>query len=210
MILSSSRGGFEPGPQLDGHPTRLRKRDFKMKRIPWLFCIAVLVGALFVGSCGDGDQTQETLTLLFWQAPTIANPYLSYGTKDTEAAALVLESLAIYNDDGELVPRLAASIPTVDNGGVSPDRTMVTWSLKSGLRWSDGTPLTTADAVFTFDYACALPDGNCENQAIESVEALDDLNLQINFRSPQSYPYIGFVGAGSVISAAGAVRGLSR
>lgn len=170
-----------------------------MKRIPWLFGIVVLVVGLLAGSCGDGDGDREALTLLFWQAPFIANPYLSAGTKDTEAAALVLEPLAVYNDEGELVPRLAESVPTVDNGGVSNDRMAVTWTLQSGLLWSDGTSLTAADAVFTFDYACALPDGNCENQPIESVEALDDLTLEITFRSPQSYPYIGFVGAGSVI-----------
>ena len=112
---------------------------------------------------------------------------------------MVLEPLAVYNDDGELVPRLAESVPTMDNGGVSSDGMTVTWTLQSGLLWSDGTPLTAADAVFTYGYACALPDGNCENEPIESVEALDDLTLQITFKSPQSYPYIGFVGAGSVI-----------
>ena len=89
------------------------REDINMKRMPWLFSIVVIIIGLLAGSCGDGRDAHETLTLLFWQAPSIANPYLSSGNKDTEAAALVLEPLANYGGDGELVPRLAASIPTL-------------------------------------------------------------------------------------------------
>ena len=170
-----------------------------MKRMLWLFSVVVMVVGLLVGSCGDSDGVHETLTLLFWQAPSIANPYLSGGNKDTEAAALVLEPLANYDENGELVPRLAASIPTVENGGVSDDMTTVTWMLKEGVLWSDGTPFTAEDAAFTYRYYCALPGGNCENEPIEDVAAIDDLTLQITFRAPQSYPYNSFVGAGGVI-----------
>ena len=170
-----------------------------MKRMLWLFSVVVMVVGLLVGSCGDSDGVHETLTLLFWQAPSIANPYLSGGNKDTEAAALVLEPLANYDENGELVPRLAASIPTVDNGGISSDRTLITWKLKEGVLWSDGTPFTAEDAAFTYRYYCALPGGNCENEPIEDVAAVDDLTLQITFRGPQSYPYNSFVGAGGVI-----------
>lgn len=178
-----------------------------MKRMLWLLIAVVTIAGLFVGSCGGGgddsvdggggvDGVVDTLTLLFWQAPTMANPYLSPGNKESEAAALVLEPLANYDENGALVPRLAASIPTVENGGVSADRTLMTWKLKAGVRWSDGTALTAEDVVFTYDYACALPEGNCEDEPVENLEALDDLTLQITFKSPQSYPYARFVGAG--------------
>ena len=188
-----------------------------MKRMTWLFSIAAIIVGLLAGSCGDGayeicpapgvqgemsrdrDGGQQTLTLLFWQAPTIANPYLSGGNKDSEAAALVLESLANYDENGRLVPRLAECISTVENGGVSGDRTTITWELKEGILWSDGTPLTAEDAAFTYRYYCALPDGNCEDNPVESVEALDDLTLRITFKAPQSYPYNSFVGPGGVI-----------
>ncbi len=36
---------------------------------------------------------------------------------------------ATYDENGELVPRLAASIPTVENGEVSAGRTAVTWEI---------------------------------------------------------------------------------
>ncbi len=87
----------------------------------------------------------------------------------------------------------------MENGGISSDRTLITWELKEGVLWSDGTPLTAEDAAFTYRYDCALPGGNCENEPIEDVAAIDDLTLQITFRAPQSYPYNRFVGADGVI-----------
>ena len=48
-----------------------------------------------------------------------------------------------------MVPWLAESVPTVDNGGVSADLTTITWKLKEGLVWSDGTAVTSADIIFS-------------------------------------------------------------
>jgi peptide/nickel transport system substrate-binding protein len=55
------------------------------------------------------------------------------------------------------IPDLVTDIPTTDNGLVKKidDTHMdVTINLKAGLKWSDGTPLTTADVKFTTDAIC--------------------------------------------------------
>jgi peptide/nickel transport system substrate-binding protein len=146
------------------------------------------------------------LNILYWQAVSIMNPYLSGGTKDIEAASLVIEPLARFDDTGTIVPFLAQDIPTVQNGGVSEDLTTITWKLKEGLLWSDGTPVTSADVVFTWQY-CTAEGGGCAQGAkfdgITAVEALDDLTVKITFGGPTPYPYTAFVGAQSpVIQAA--------
>ena len=61
------------------------------------------------------------LNLLYWQAPSTMNPNLSGGTKELEAASVVIEPLARYDHNGNLVPYLAVEIPTVANGGVAED-----------------------------------------------------------------------------------------
>ena len=149
---------------------------------------------------------EETLTLLYWQAPTLPSPYLTSGTKDSDAGAITLEPLAKYDPDGNLVPALAAEIPTIENGGVAPDLMSITWTLRGGLRWSDGSPMTAADAVFTWRY-CIDDDTGCTNhdvfEDIVSVEALDALTVRITFDAPAPYPYNAFVGSGApVISGA--------
>jgi peptide/nickel transport system substrate-binding protein len=60
-------------------------------------------------------------THLYWQAVSIMNPYLSGGTKDMDAASMVLEPLAGLSPEGVLVPKLVTEIPTVENGGVAAD-----------------------------------------------------------------------------------------
>ena len=136
------------------------------------------------------------MILRYWQAPFTANPYLTDAYKDLDAAALALEALANYSEDGRLIPRLAAVIPTVENGGIPEDLTAITWELKSGILWSDGTPFTAHDAVFTWQYKCSLPDFDCdaESEPIRTVDALDDLTLRISFKFPVGYPYDEFVG----------------
>ena len=151
----------------------------------------------------EGERGRDgQLNIIYWQAPSIMNPFLSGGTKDVEAASIVLEPLARYNETGALVPFLAQEIPTVANGGVSEDLTSITWKLKEGLLWSDGTPVTAADAVFTSEY-CMHPEGGCAQlskyNGVTNVEALDDLTVKISFATPQPNPYGPMVGGQSPI-----------
>ncbi|MGD9148254.1 MAG: peptide ABC transporter substrate-binding protein [Anaerolineae bacterium] len=151
---------------------------------------------------GGARGTCGTVNILYWQAVSMLNPYLSGGTKDIEAGSLIVEPLARYNESGVMVPWLVDEIPTVENGGVSEDLTSITWKLKEGIVWSDGTPLTAEDVVFTGEY-CLDPEMGCNAlswfSGVESIEALDDLTVKINFSGPKPYPYGPFVGAESPI-----------
>ncbi|SEA01547.1 peptide ABC transporter substrate-binding protein [Rubrimonas cliftonensis] len=142
------------------------------------------------------------LNIIYWQAPSTMNPFLSGGTKEVEASSMVIEPLARFSDTGEIVPILAESIPTTDNGGVSADLRTITWKLKPGLLWSDGTPVTAADGVFTYEY-CTHPEGGCAQssyfEGIASMEAVDDLTLKITFTEPKPFPYTALVGSESPI-----------
>ena len=139
------------------------------------------------------------VSIIYWQAPSIMNPYLSGGTKDIEAASMVIEPLGRYDPTGALVPFLAEEIPTVENG---EDLTSITWKIKEGLLWSDGTPFTSADVVFTAEY-CMDPEGGCAQLAkysgVETVEAIDDLTVKVTFSQPTPNPYGPFMGGQSPI-----------
>jgi len=149
----------------------------------------------------EGERGRDgQVNILYWQAPSILNPYLSGGTKDTQSASLILEPLARYDENGELTPWLAESIPTVENGGFAEDLTSITWTLKEGLVWSDGTPVTSEDAVFTAEY-CMNPDGGCAQLknfgGVSSVEAVDDRTIKVIFEAPTPFPYGPLVGVQS-------------
>jgi peptide/nickel transport system substrate-binding protein len=142
------------------------------------------------------------LLILQWQAPSQANGLLSSGTKDFLASSLVLEPLAEIAPDGSIVATgLAAEVPTVENGGVAEDFSSITWNLREGVLWSDGTPFTADDVLFTWEY-CSDELTGCaaDISKIAEVNVIDDLTVEMVFTEPQAYPYgAGFVGYGSVV-----------
>src|SRR5437764_835450 len=93
------------------------------------------------------------LKTLYWQAATLLNPHFAIGTKDQEGSRIFYEPLAGWDNDGNLVPILAAEIPETENGGISQDSTVVTWKLKKDVQWHDGKPFTADDVVFNWEYA---------------------------------------------------------
>lgn len=150
----------------------------------------------------NATNDSTTLKLLYWQAPTILNPHLSTGFKDSEASRITLDPLASYDQSGKLVLFLAAAEPTVENGGVAKDGKSVTWKLKQNIKWSDGKPFTAADVVFTYQFITnpkvgASTAGTYET--IQSVEALDDYTVKINFKEVNPAWYLPFVGLEGMI-----------
>ena len=162
--------------------------------------IVVLVTLGFSFSVQAKPQGQ--LNLLYWQAPSTMNPNLSGGTKELEASSVVLEPLARYDEKGNMLPWLAEEIPTVGNGGVAKDLTSITWKIRKGIKWSDGTDLTADDAVFTYEY-CTNSDTGCTQtnyySDIQSVQALDRNTVRVNFSVAKPFPYAAFVGYNSPI-----------
>ncbi|MCJ2058643.1 peptide ABC transporter substrate-binding protein [Methylobacterium sp. J-048] len=136
------------------------------------------------------------LRLLWWQAPTLINPHFAIGTKDQEASRIFYEPLAAWDPDGNLVPVLAAEIPSKENGGLAADGRSVVWKIKPGVTWHDGKPLTADDLVFTWEYArdpatAAVTIGSYKDCKVEKV---DDLSIRILFDKPTPYWSDAFVG----------------
>ena len=157
------------------------------------------------GGIGPGPTRRGgsgTLKLLWWQAPTILNAHQAAGTKDYDASRLVYEPLADFGPDDKLVPWLAAEIPTRESGAIAADGRSVTWKLKSGVKWSDGTPFTSKDVAFTFRY-CTDPATAAVSlayyQNIASVDTPDDTTVKINFKEPTPGWYVPFVGSNGYV-----------
>lgn len=164
------------------------------------------------GPVNDASSQDDLLKLLYWQAPTILNPHLSTGYKDAEASRITLEPLASFDADSNLVLFLGAEVPSLENGGVAPDGTSVTWKLKPDVIWSDGTPFTAQDVVFTYDLISnpdvgAVTAGSYET--IDSVEALDDHTVKINFKAPNPAWSLVFTGTEGMILPAHAYEGFN-
>ena len=141
------------------------------------------------------------LKLLWWQGPTLLNPHFATGTKDQDGARLFYEPLACWDPDGNMKLVLAAEIPSIQNGGLAADGKSVTWKLKPGVKWHDGTPFTADDVVFNWEYAkdpatSALTIATLRDITVEKV---DDLTVRVLFNKPTPFWADAFVGAPNTI-----------
>ncbi|MBA2469456.1 MAG: twin-arginine translocation signal domain-containing protein, partial [Chloroflexia bacterium] len=105
---------------------------------------------------GEGGE----LRILQWQAATTANCHQSVGTKDFLVSSTVQEPLLHYLPDGSIIPNLVTEVPSVENGMLAEDLSSVTFALQEGILWSDGTPLTSRDIQFTWQWVAAADNAN--------------------------------------------------
>jgi peptide/nickel transport system substrate-binding protein len=117
------------------------------------------------------------------------------GTKDQEGSRIVYEPLAAWDPDGNLVPILAAEIPSTQNGGLSADGKSVTWKLKKDVQWHDGKPFTADDAVFNWEYASdpATASVNIGSYKDVKVEKIDSHTVRVLFSKPTPFWADAFV-----------------
>ena len=141
------------------------------------------------------------LKVLWWQGATLLQPHFANGTKDQEGSRIFYEPLAVWDNDGNLVPILAAEIPTKANGGLSADGKSVTWKLKKGVTWHDGQPFTADDCIFTWEYAkdpatTAVTMGIYKDVKVEKV---DSHTIKVTFAKPTPFWATAFVAAEGMI-----------
>lgn len=123
---------------------------------------------------------------LLYEDPNTMNPIGGATSIAFQVINSIIEGLAENAPDGSFVPVLAAEIPTLDNGGVSADLTTVTWKLKEGLLWSDGTPVTSDDVKFTWEAAKDPANSSAvasDYALITDVQTPDPLTVVVSYAS---------------------------
>ena len=122
--------------------------------------------------------------------PRLARDTTAYRTTDLIFSGLV-----------HLTPNLEA-VPDVAESWEFPDPKTVIFHLREGVVFSDGSPLTAEDVVYTFE-ALINPDFNAPQRTlftpIESIEAVDDLTVKFNLSAPYA-PLFSYLGIGIVPS----------
>ncbi len=148
----------------------------------------------------EPEPTMKVLNMVFTQEPDSLNG-MYYGMWYAGLAADFFNpGLWAYNDVLEPNLEMAAEFPTKENGLISEDGMTVTVPINPDAKWSDGTPVTAEDFVFTYDMIM-----NPANIAVNStwpyadyVESCtaEDNNLVIQFNdtfAPWATTMFGFV-----------------
>jgi peptide/nickel transport system substrate-binding protein len=139
------------------------------------------------------------LKVLWWQGATLLNPHFAVGTKDQEGSRIFYEPLAGWDADGNLVPMLAAEVPSVQNGTLARDGRSVTWKLKRDVQWHDGRPFSADDVLFNWEFSADPATGATTSGSYKDikVEKVDSHTVRVMFPKPTPYwadPFVGTVG----------------
>ena len=141
------------------------------------------------------------LRVLWWQGATLLQPHFAAGTKDQEGSRIFYEPLACWDTEGNLIPILAAEIPSRENGGLTADGKSVIWKLKKGVTFHDGQPFTADDCVFTWEFAkdpatAAVTSGVYKDVMVVKV---DSHTVRVTFPKATPFWATAFVAAEGMI-----------
>lgn len=105
-----------------------------------------------LGGCAPAASGVEPLRFALAADPQSLDPLFAKpdaASVELQADRLLFEPFVDIDARGRPAPALLAEIPSRANGGLSADGRTIRFRLRAGLRWSDGTPVTSADVLFT-------------------------------------------------------------
>jgi peptide/nickel transport system substrate-binding protein len=148
--------------------------------------IGLFVGFLLTNACVDPAEQAPPGTLVVSQEQAASwsrnfNPLLPSGTARWAATACIYEPLLIFNTvTQEWVARLASEFHWVEEG------TVLAMKIRPGVRWSDGTPFSVQDVLYTFSLLKEVPllDSGNVWSFIESIEPQEDSWIHFQFQRP--------------------------
>jgi len=119
-------------------------------------------------------------------APRFVNPLLALSDSDRDLTALTYAGLMGEDGSGALVPVLA------QNYTVSPDGKTYTFTLRAGAKFSDGTPVTADDVVYTVEKAQdpAIKSPEYANWSGVAVQAVDARTVEFTLNKAFA-PFLG-------------------
>lgn len=119
-----------------------------MNKQKWLAGLATVAMAASMAGCSSSGSSggEKTLTVSVNQELNGQfSPMYATSAYDMYVVNLCYQPLLKYNADNELVPELATDMPEVSEDGLT-----YTFKIKEGVKFSDGTDLTSEDVKFTW------------------------------------------------------------
>lgn len=149
---------------------------------------------------------ENTVTMLVTRDPVSLDPHTTRDPGAPVIMAYIYDTLVYQDETGQVRPQLAESW-TVDETG-----TTITFNLRDDVVFSDGTPVTADDVVWTFERLQEVGQRSLiygDMASISGLNAIDNHTVEITLSEPSaslfsalSYPYAGILNP-AVVQAAG-------
>ena len=159
---------------------------------------SVAMASTLVACSSSSSSDAKTLTVSINQSLTGQfTPQYASSSYDQYVVNLCYQPMLKYNADNELEPELASEMPTLSDDGLT-----ITYKLREGVKFSDGTELTSKDVKFTFTTMCdnSYTGGNIDGMdvvegyqdyfdgkadEVTGIETPDDYTVVFHLTTPQ-------------------------
>ncbi|MDD2716702.1 MAG: ABC transporter substrate-binding protein, partial [Candidatus Wallbacteria bacterium] len=116
--------------------------------------------------------------------PVTLNPLLAEDTPSGDVCCMIMDYLADYDKNNNLIPKLA------ETWEISADHTAITYHLRKDVRWHDGAPFTAEDVKFTCDKIMDPELGSSYKSYfadVVTVEIINSYTIRIACSKPDIY-----------------------
>ena len=159
-----------------------------------LVALVVVVGT---GCPPKAPATPSRITAVSTVEPDVLSPLLSESGGAHEVMALFARDLVMTDPSWQVVPDLAARVPSLENGDAKlvDGKLVVTWHIRADAAWEDGKPVVAADFLtgwrFQSDPTQEIVVGRDDAQRIEAMEAEGDSmtsrTFTVTWREPNPF-----------------------
>ena len=142
--------------------------------------MAVACGAVLAGATGARAQAPSVLRIGIQDDPDSFDPARAYSFVGRIILTSLCNKLVDTAPDLSFVPQLALSWDTAADG------MSVTFKLRPGVKFSDGTDMDAAAVAFNIERNLTLPTSRRRSEiaAVERVEVVDPLTVRFHLKTP--------------------------
>jgi peptide/nickel transport system substrate-binding protein len=169
----------------------------RFSSIATLAALPLAIGLAGAGPAAAQDKAQVTLCMSL--EPPVLDPTAGAAQAIREVTyGNIFEGLVAIDRAGKIVPKLAESWT------VSPDGLTYTFALRKGVKFHDGSDLTSADVKFTLERGNAPDSKNAQKwifQPIASVATPDPSTVVVTLKQPAANFVYGLAWGDAVVMA---------
>ena len=124
-----------------------------------------LLGVVTVAACGSGGgggsqsgqlASQQVLHFPTYQPPGTWDPGEADAEVDTEISQNVFDNLWRFDNNLNIVPDIATTVPSTSNGGISSDGLTYTIKLNPNAKFNNGDALKCSDVLYSWSRSVDL------------------------------------------------------
>lgn len=156
----------------------------KNKIIAFILASVCAISMSGLAGCAKNGNTGGTVTVGITQEPSVFDPHTVVAAGDREILFNIFEGLYKFDSEGQLNPCLATDV------SISDDSMVYTFTLREGVKFHNGTDMTSDDVVYSLKRAAGLLDGQeaplvSELSGIASVEG-EGSTVKVTLKEPDS------------------------